>query len=416
MKIYLLRVRAHSIALPASAAQTEPTSLAPVSGVRGWLLRWFKKLQDSLERSESGIGPHVKRAWNWLHTWLAPDEPLLMQLRSAQAFEVAHPTEQSREQASKVWHHYLAGRWSTHFGWFLVNVVISPVTVVLAPLPGPNVIGYWFLYRAVCHLLILLGIRQAWRNRGHTTFLACVPLDSMPGENHLSRLLRIGQELGVPGIEAYRDWWKPRLAHPERDAPSASLETMADSARDSETSPTQPQKTGNPSARFHAPTWIPNALSASRIVLGLGFPWFPTWSRPYVIVGGAVTDVLDGAYCRVFRVSSVAGQILDPVADKLFVFAVLIVLLIERRISLGAAFLVGFRDIAVVIGSLTVVIMKGWHAAKHLPPTIVGKVATALQFALLLVLVCYPSAAAILIPPTAVASVLAGIDYVRREH
>jgi membrane protein implicated in regulation of membrane protease activity len=28
-------------------------------------------------------------------------------------------------------------------------------------LPGPNVVGYWFVYRAFCHLLVLLGIRKA---------------------------------------------------------------------------------------------------------------------------------------------------------------------------------------------------------------------------------------------------------------
>jgi len=383
--------------------------------MRGWLSRSFKKLQDSLNSSESAIGPRVQRAWNWLHTWLAPDEPMLLRLRSAQSLEMEHPSALAQDQATKVWHHYLAGRWSRHFGWFLVNLIISPLTVLLAPLPGPNVIGYWFLYRAVCHLLILLGIRQAWKRRGQTTFVASAALDSIPGEDDLSRLGRIGQGLGVPGIEAYIEWWKTRLGPSHIDAADARTGSMAATHPEHETSPAQPRQAGAAGGRFRAPTWIPNLLSASRIVLGLGFPWFPLWSRPYVIVGGALTDVLDGAYCRLFRVSSIAGQILDPVADKLFVFAVLITLLVERKISFGAALLVGFRDIAVVAGSVTVVLRKGWSAARHLPPTFVGKLATALQFALLLALVTYPSAAVILVPATAVASVLAGIDYLRRE-
>ncbi|MEJ7711591.1 MAG: hypothetical protein WKF84_17425 [Pyrinomonadaceae bacterium] len=38
---------------------------------------------------------------------------------------------------------------------------MAPIPLVLAPVPGPNVIGYWFWYRAICHALALMGIRRA---------------------------------------------------------------------------------------------------------------------------------------------------------------------------------------------------------------------------------------------------------------
>jgi len=42
-----------------------------------------------------------------------------------------------------------------------VNTVISPVTLILTPIPGPNLLGYWIAYRAFCHLLAVLGARGA---------------------------------------------------------------------------------------------------------------------------------------------------------------------------------------------------------------------------------------------------------------
>src|SRR5262249_54279642 len=62
--------------------------------------------------------------------------------------------------------------WWRHLFWMCVNTVVAPFTVVLAILPGPNVIGFWFLYRAIVHALIVLGIRRARRGR--------IPLELRP--------------------------------------------------------------------------------------------------------------------------------------------------------------------------------------------------------------------------------------------
>ena len=41
-----------------------------------------------------------------------------------------------------------------------LNTLIAPFTVLFAILPGPNVIGYWFAYRAIHHTLIVWGLRR----------------------------------------------------------------------------------------------------------------------------------------------------------------------------------------------------------------------------------------------------------------
>ena len=52
-----------------------------------------------------------------------------------------------------------------------------PVVAILAILPGPNLIGYWFTYRAIHHCLIVLGIRRARRGKVPTNLIASKSLD-----------------------------------------------------------------------------------------------------------------------------------------------------------------------------------------------------------------------------------------------
>ncbi len=69
---------------------------------------------------------------------------------------------------------------------------VAPLTVLLAPLPGPNLIGYWFAYRAVHHGLILHGRHcKALRGRIETRLCPDPRLD--PGRmDEPGRLAALG--------------------------------------------------------------------------------------------------------------------------------------------------------------------------------------------------------------------------------
>jgi hypothetical protein len=59
----------------------------------------------------------------------------------------------------------------------VINGTIAPFTIVLALLPGPNVIGYWFLYRAIHHMLVVWGIGRVRRAVVVTEYRAIEQLD-----------------------------------------------------------------------------------------------------------------------------------------------------------------------------------------------------------------------------------------------
>jgi len=87
-------------------------------------------------------------------------------------------------------------------------------------------------------------------------------------------------------------------------------------------------------------TSIPNLLTISRVVaipviVALfyveGQEW--QWLACLLFAMAAITDYLDGYFARVWREQSAFGRFLDPVADKLLVAAVILMLVAFGRIS-----------------------------------------------------------------------------------
>jgi phosphatidylglycerophosphate synthase len=157
---------------------------------------------------------------------------------------------------------------------------------------------------------------------------------------------------------------------------------------------------------------IPNALSLLRVGLGLAFPWLGlTWRLPAVLAA-ALTDLLDGETSRLFKAQSLLGQILDPIADKLFLMLVVITLLWDETLTWWEMLLVALRDIVLLLGAAGMLLRRGWAAGKAMRPRLLGKCTTALQFAFLVALLCEtPRLTLGLLIAVAVLGALAALDY-----
>ena len=138
---------------------------------------------------------------------------------------------------------------------------------------------------------------------------------------------------------------------------------------------------------------IPNTLTFFRIgmipcfavVFYFGTPWAPLIAA--VIFGlAAITDWLDGYLARRLGQTSKLGAFLDPVADKLMVAVVLIILL-EADPSIWFAI-----PVAVIISrEITVSALREWMAELGLRGKVavsyVGKVKTAAQMISMVLLI-----------------------------
>lgn len=106
-------------------------------------------------------------------------------------------------------------------------------------------------------------------------------------------------------------------------------------------------------------TWsVPNLLTYGRViavpvVVGCLF-WseiaLMRWVALGLFIAAAITDFLDGYLARVLSQQSALGRMLDPIADKLLVSAVLMMLVADHTIasySLAAAIVILCREILV---------------------------------------------------------------------
>ena len=206
MEIYLLDIGGeqpvfYSEEPEPSAAEVAAT--ASRSGVRGWLERKYRNLQTAVHDSEEGVGARVRRMWLWLQRRTAADESLLRRLRVAQRIELYHPASMTAEDVRESWSHYLARRRRRHALWLALNLLIAPVTLVLAPIPGPNLIGYWFAYRAVCHALAVLGVRRAQAHETEMLLRPSVELDAALAASRDEQVARLAASLHLAGLEEF---------------------------------------------------------------------------------------------------------------------------------------------------------------------------------------------------------------------
>ena len=124
---------------------------------------------------------------------------------------------------------------------------------------------------------------------------------------------------------------------------------------------------------------VPNVLSLLRIALVpvfvlLFFAEIPCARQKAIMIfllAGA-TDVLDGYIARKYHLISLAGRILDPLADKLMVVSALICLTVDRVIPLWLVLLYTGKELTqAVLGFLLM------HKIKDMPPSnLWGKLGT----------------------------------------
>ena len=181
MKVYLLLMNDEEFFFysdDSEADESREADPALQSGLLGWLQdRWYR-FQKAFHEADAGAAKWTRRCWDWLHSLTRPDESMLVRLRTTRRIYLDHPASHSEADVAVIWHDYLARRWRSHAFCLSYNALIAPAALALLwPLPGPNLIGYWFAYRAVHHWLILRGIRSVMKGRIVTDYHADTTLD-----------------------------------------------------------------------------------------------------------------------------------------------------------------------------------------------------------------------------------------------
>jgi len=132
---------------------------------------------------------------------------------------------------------------------------------------------------------------------------------------------------------------------------------------------------------------VPNALSTVRLLLVPVFLVLVVTEQYLaaliVIVVSSATDYLDGIIARRFGQITKLGQLLDPAADRLFIFAAVIALAVREVVPWWVVLAIVGRDVMLAV--LGIVLAQ--HGYGPLPVHHLGKIATFALFYALPILV-----------------------------
>jgi cardiolipin synthase len=101
---------------------------------------------------------------------------------------------------------------------------------------------------------------------------------------------------------------------------------------------------------------------------------FETGFILFVVAG--LTDALDGVLARILKQHTVLGQYLDPVADKLLLSTLFVVLSYQRLMPLRVTALVFGRDVAIL---MVAAILYAASGRREFKPSVYGKANTLAQ-------------------------------------
>ncbi len=156
---------------------------------------------------------------------------------------------------------------------------------------------------------------------------------------------------------------------------------------------------------------LPNTISMSRVLLALALVLVPNaWARVELSAVAGFTDFMDGWLARHGKTESTAGALIDPLADRIFVFVAISTYLVEGQLTTGQYFLFLTRDIATAVGFLVAKIIPTLRPAVF-RARMLGKIVTVLQLIALLAIPILPELTDILIATIAVVSAASIVDY-----
>jgi hypothetical protein len=219
--------------VPIGAADYEPYyepvagDDAPPDDDTGFIARQRRRLNDMLREAEeerhrrhAADEPQTRMA-RWrrrLLRWIverAAEQRLLWHLRTAPVATLHVPSDLAADTALGIFKDGLRRDRDRHFRWFLLHLVLLILSGILFFIPGPNLVGYFFTFTTVGHLLAWRGASRggsavAWTVRANTDLTdlrAVLRMDTAAREPHLHDL---GHRLGLQHLATFVE----RLAIP----------------------------------------------------------------------------------------------------------------------------------------------------------------------------------------------------------
>jgi K+-H+ exchange-related protein len=215
MIVYLVPTGRQRYELYSEAREDVPPSPDPQAGrLQHWLHQASIKWHELVEQARRGGGTGRLAGWrDAVVCRLAEniaEQRTLWGLRSCRAATLQYPANLAEDEARRVMTDVLAHARRHHGRWLIVDLLLSIASGLLALVPGPNLLAYYFLFQLVGHLQSWRGARRAldgiaWTlvpNAGLSELAALVDL---PRSARAPRVAAIAARLNLPRLSAFFD-------------------------------------------------------------------------------------------------------------------------------------------------------------------------------------------------------------------
>ena len=218
MEVFVIPIGRDRYELYCEASVEAPRLEAAASGILGRIRHGFVvMLQQAEERQRGGAPPATAPATRWTRfqehvmAWVAErvaEQRLLWNLRRESAVIAAHPPDLTFDQALTLIKRTLQRDYTRHRVWLVADSLLLIVSTVLMPLPGPNLVAYYFAFRVTGHWLSMRGASQGL-HRIEWTGRPCAPLTdlraaaSLDGEAREQRVHEIAARLRLQHLSTF---------------------------------------------------------------------------------------------------------------------------------------------------------------------------------------------------------------------
>ncbi|SCA57633.1 putative phosphatidylglycerophosphate synthase [Candidatus Terasakiella magnetica] len=129
---------------------------------------------------------------------------------------------------------------------------------------------------------------------------------------------------------------------------------------------------------------IPNMITIARVMAVPFMVWLiishELQAAFWLFIAAGISDGVDGYLAKILKARTQIGAFLDPIADKLLLVSVFVVLGVQELIPLWLVIMVVFRDMAIVIGAALIELLT---RDLKMSPNFSSKVNTTVQIVLL---------------------------------
>jgi Mitochondrial K+-H+ exchange-related len=199
--------------------QEERDPLAPREAAGFWsrtierLHEGWRQMARAATSRQGDRAGRLTRLRDWLVCRIAEaiaEQRTLWSLRTLASARFIYPSDLSETSAAAIRGRVLIRARRHHGWWLLINVGGVALTAVLVLLPGPNLIGYYFLFRVVAHYLSWRGARHAlenisWRPIAEPALSELGALARVARDARAERVAAIASQLRLTRLEAFFD-------------------------------------------------------------------------------------------------------------------------------------------------------------------------------------------------------------------